>query len=209
MTPERQERLKKVAAHRQLDLTVVLENVHDPHNIGAVLRSCDSVGIPEVFILYSDPQLDADRLRLGKKSSSGARKWLKINYYTDPEDCFGKVSRRYRHILGTHLSDDAENLYDLDLTGSLALVFGNEHEGISQAALKYCHGNFLIPQMGMVRSLNISVACAVSLYEACRQRMVVGKYDRPFSEGHEALFEEYVRRHEKRSTSFSIPRKND
>jgi tRNA (guanosine-2'-O-)-methyltransferase len=90
-------------------------------------------------------------------------------------------------------------LYDLNLTESVALLFGNEHKGVSEAALTYCDGNFLIPQYGMVQSLNISVACAVSVYEALRQRKASGFYsDNPvLNETEQAeLYEQYQLRHE-------------
>ena len=199
MTPERKAKFERVIAQRQYDLTVILENVHDPHNIGAVLRSCDSVGIHEIFVLYTDTALTEENLAAGKSSSSGARKWVDVHYYTNVDKCFKAVKRKYNKVFCTHLSSDARMLYDLDLTQSMALLFGNEHDGVSEASLKYCDGNFLIPQMGMVKSLNISVACAVSLYEAARQRMEKGFYkDNPTAgdKQKKALYEEYVKRHE-------------
>ena len=199
MTPERTEKFKRVVNQRQFNLTVILENVHDPHNIGAVLRSCDSVGIHEIFVLYTDDSLTEENLVIGKRSSSGARKWVDVHYFTDAKKCFEKVKENYAHIFCTHLSKDSKNLYDLDLTQSVALLFGNEHEGVSDEALGYCDGNFLIPQMGMVKSLNISVACAVSLYEAARQRLEKGYYETNPSSNKtqkKALLEEYFRRHE-------------
>ncbi|MEL6924375.1 MAG: TrmH family RNA methyltransferase, partial [Bacteroidota bacterium] len=85
MTPERAAKFRRVIRRRQPNLTVILENVHDPHNIGAVLRSCDSVGIAEIFVLYTDPRLDVDRLELGKRSSSGARRWVDVHFYKEVE----------------------------------------------------------------------------------------------------------------------------
>ena len=155
--------MTSVAARRQPTLTVILENVHDPHNIGAVLRSCDSVGIREIFVLYTEPSLDQERIEIGKNASSGARKWIDIHLYHDVEACFAHVEQRYKNIWATHLGEQAVDLYEIDFTKSVALLFGNEHDGVSDASLKHATGNFLIPQMGMVQSLNISVACARSL----------------------------------------------
>ena len=73
---------------RQANLTVILENVHDIHNIGAVLRSCDSIGIREFYVLYSDPRLNQDELLLGKRASSGARKWVDVHFFTETKACF-------------------------------------------------------------------------------------------------------------------------
>ncbi len=210
MRPERYERIRSVVERRQGNLTVVLENVHDPHNIGAVMRSCESVGLVEIFVLYTEPELTEERLTLGKKTSAGARKWVDVNYYTDVEACFAHVRSKYDTVLGTHLGEEAVELYDLDLTRSVALVFGNEHAGISEAVLKHCDGNFIIPQMGFVQSLNISVACAVTLYEALRQRRAAGFYgpDNPTmtAEQRQALLEEYLRRHDVRSKNRTVPR---
>lgn len=200
MTPKRAERFREVVGHRQFDLTVVLENVHDPHNISAVLRSCDSVGIFRIFVLYTDPRLQAvDPMELGHKSSAGARRWVDVWYFEDPHQCFREVQKDHTQILGTHLSESAVGLHQLDLTASTALVFGNEKDGLSEETLQYCTGNFLIPQVGMVKSLNISVACAVSVYEAFRQRQVAGQYAvTDWEDGHEQLWQTYVQRHEEK-----------
>jgi len=176
MTPERAERIANAAATRQMDLCVVLENVHDPHNIGAVLRSCDSVGIQEVYILITDPQMDPGNYYLSKRASSGARKWIDSYLYTDTDKCIADIRKKYDRILGTKLNDESKSLYDFDLTGSVAIAFGNEHDGLSDAFVEYLDGNIEIPQYGMVRSLNISVACAVTLFEALRQREQKGLY---------------------------------
>jgi len=199
---ERKERLTSVASRRQPNLTVILENVHDPHNIGAVLRSCDSVGIREVFVLYTEPQLDEDRIEIGRNASSGARKWIDIHLYHDVEACFEHVKTTYEHIWATHLGEQAVDLYDIDFTASVALLFGNEHDGVSEASLAYATGNFVIPQMGMVQSLNISVACAVTLYEALRQRRQAGMYgeNNPLTEAQrQALITEYLDRHDRKN----------
>lgn len=176
MTPERTEKFEKVATRRQGNLTVLLENVHDAHNIGAVLRTCDSVGVQEIYILYTDPNLSDENIKLGKRSSAGARKWVDVHHYTDVEQCFTDLRKKYQKIYATHLSKDASSLHDLDLTESVVLLFGNEKDGVSEKTLQYVDGNFIIPQVGMVESLNISVACAVSLYEAFRQRNEKGFY---------------------------------
>lgn len=175
MTPERTAALAKALAKRQQDITIVLENVFDPHNISAVMRTCDSVGIQEIFILNSKiPR----HKKWGFKSSSGAKKWLTVHEFEQFESCVEALRKRYDRILTTHLSDDAVNLYQVDFTGSIALVFGNEHGGVSQEMVAASDGNFIIPQVGIIKSLNISVACAVTLYEAYRQKTLAGHYDR-------------------------------
>ena len=174
MTPERRARLMSVLNKRQNDLTVVLENVFDPHNISAVMRTCDAVGIQEIYVLNTKiPR----HKKWGAKSSSSAAKWLTIHQFTDAQACFDELRKKYQRILTTHLSSDAIHLYDIDFTGSLALVFGNEHSGVSDEIRAMADGNFIIPQVGIIRSLNISVACAVTLYEAHRQKRLAGHYD--------------------------------
>ena len=176
MTPERRDRLLSVLNKRQNDLTVVLENVFDPHNISAVMRTCDAVGIQEIYILNTKiPR----HKKWGFKSSSSAKKWLTVHQYENAETCFSSLRERYSSILTTHLSDDAVSLYQVDFTKSIALIFGNEHNGVSDEIRTLADGNFVIPQAGIIQSLNISVACAVTLYEAYRQKEIAGHYKQP------------------------------
>ena len=174
MTPERYQRLMQVLNKRQNNLAVVLENVFDPHNISAVMRSCDAVGIQDVYVLNSKI---ARHKKWGAKSSSSAAKWLTVHQFTDADTCITEIRRKYGKILTTHLSSDATDIYDMDLTQSVALVFGNEHAGVSDEIRALSDGNFIIPQVGIIKSLNISVACAVTIYEAYRQKKRAGHYD--------------------------------
>lgn len=174
MTPERKEKLLRVLQHRQPDLAVVMENVHDPHNIAAVMRTCDAVGIQDIYILNTTIP---PHTHFGSKSSSSAAKWLTVHQFDDAAACFDVLRKQYHRILTTHLSADAVSVYDIDFTGSIALVFGNEHSGVSEEIRKLADGNFIIPQMGIIQSLNVSVACAVCVYEAYRQRKMAGQYD--------------------------------
>jgi tRNA (guanosine-2'-O-)-methyltransferase len=176
MTPERYERLTNVLNKRQPDLTVVLENVFDPHNISAVMRTCDAIGMQDIFVLNN--KIPPHR-KWGAKSSSSAAKWLTIHQYTDANECFAELRKRYKKIYATHLSTDAVGLHELNLTEPVALIFGNEHSGVSEEIVAMADGNFIIPQVGIIKSLNISVACAVTLYEAYRQKKNAGHYDAP------------------------------
>jgi tRNA (guanosine-2'-O-)-methyltransferase len=211
MRPERLEKFKKVVARRQPDLTVILENVHDQHNIGAVMRTCDSVGIFEIFVLQTHPELQFSNLTLGKRTSAGTRKWVDVRYFTDRQKCFQTLRKKYYHVFATHLDAEAKSLHDLDLTAPTALLFGNEHDGVTPETLALCDGNFIIPQVGMVQSLNISVACAVSLYEAYRQRNEKGMYeDQTNMDEHqqEQLLKLYLDRHDTKARMKFIPRDN-
>lgn len=196
LTEKRIERLKSVVAKRQFDLTVVLENIHDPHNIAAVLRSCDAIGISEIYVIITDPRINLAKYEAkNNNASSGSQKWVQIHLFTDVNTAVTALRQKYTHILGTHLDSDARSLYDLDLTQSTALVFGNEHEGITKELLEQLDGNFIIPQFGMVQSLNISVACAVSVFEASRQRQEKGAYQGDnWTDAHQELYEKYVRK---------------
>ncbi|HLX93771.1 MAG TPA: RNA methyltransferase [Puia sp.] len=190
MTPEREERLRSVLACRQTNITVVLENVFDPHNISAVMRTCDAVGIAELYVLNTKiPK----HKKWGTKSSSSAQKWLKIYQFTNASDCLSHLRKKYERVLATHLDSAATGLYELDLTGSIALVFGNEHDGVSAEIMNLADGNFIIPQVGIIRSLNISVACAVTLYEAYRQKKLKNAYDVPSlgEQEYQALWKEW------------------
>ncbi len=175
MTPERKEKLTQVLSARQPDLTIVLENVFDPHNISAVMRTCDAVGVQEIYILTN--RIPRHK-KWGARSSSSAAKWLTVFQFEDVEECFQALRKKYSRIYTTHLSSDAASLHELNLTEPVALVFGNEHSGVSDEIRALADGNFIIPQVGIIRSLNISVACAVTLYEAFRQKNNAGHYQR-------------------------------
>ena len=174
MTQERTERLNNVIAKRQPGLTIVLENVSDPHNISAVMRTCDAVGVQDIYILNTAIGLHE---AWSAKTSSGAAKWLTVHQFTDAGECFKALRKNFSKIFTTHLNEEAADLYELDLTETVALVFGNEHSGVSDETIAMADGNFIIPQVGIIKSLNISVACAVCLYEAYRQKNAAGHYE--------------------------------
>ena len=176
MTPEREQRITSVLNKRQGNLIIVLENVFDPHNISAVMRTCDAVGVQDIVVLNT--RIPRHK-KWGAKSSSSAANWLTIHQYDNVQECFSFLRTRADRIFATHLSSDAVSLYEMDLTARVALIFGNEHSGVSEEILPLADGNFIIPQVGIIQSLNISVACAVTLYEAYRQKRAAGHYDQP------------------------------
>jgi tRNA (guanosine-2'-O-)-methyltransferase len=176
MNEVRREKLQQVLNKRQFNITVVMENVHDPHNISAVMRTCDAVGIQDIYILNSNIP---EHKKFGAKSSSSAAKWLTIHTFSDTAACITALRKKYNKIYTTHLTDNATQLYDLNLTDSIALVFGNEHAGVSDEIRSLADGNFIIPQVGIIQSLNISVACAVTIYEAFRQKSLAHHYVQP------------------------------
>ena len=176
MSPSREIKLREAARQTQPNLTVVLENIHDPLNISAVMRTCDAVGIREIFVVYTQKYLDKRGLVLGKRTSAGTFKWIDAYIFEDLEECFKRVRMRFGRVLAAMPGPVSSSLFALDLTEPTALMFGNEDDGLSESAVALCDGFFTIPQGGFAESLNISVACAVSLYEAYRQRHLKGFY---------------------------------
>ena len=171
-TERRLTRLEQVLRHRQPDLTVVVENVHDPHNVSAVLRSCDAAGIMEVQLIYTGTEFPD----IGKKSSASAKKWIELRRFKSIEKCYDTLHEEGFRILATRLQSNALSLYEADLTQKIAIVVGNEHEGVSLEATQRADGILLIPMYGMIESLNVSVATAVILFEAVRQRIAANSY---------------------------------
>lgn len=178
-TERRKNKIVSVINARQKSLHVVLENIHDPHNVSAIFRTCDSVGVGKVSLLYNQEPFP----KIGKKSSASANKWIEKEKYKDVKSCFSKLKEEGFKIIVSSISDDSKNIYEFDLTKKTAIVFGNEHRGVSEEAIKLADEKFIIPMYGMVQSLNVSVAAAVVLYEAQRQRQLKGMYKKSeFSE---------------------------
>ncbi|RFM28058.1 TrmH family RNA methyltransferase [Deminuibacter soli] len=176
MTPERSEKLARVMAKRQENITVVLEHVEDPRNIAAIMRSCDAVGIQDIHLIHP-PQ--ARPRNWGFLSARSAEKWVTLHHYNEAETCIAELLQQQFILLTTHLGADSVPLHEVDFTRKVALVFGNERNGVSEQIRNRAQGNFNVPQVGMIQSLNISVACAVSIYEAYRQKMLAGHYNTP------------------------------
>lgn len=175
MTEKRFTKIKKVVSQRQKSLTLVLENIHDPHNASAIFRSADAVGIDRIFLLYNTNEFP----RIERITSGSAVKWIETFKFTDPKECFKVLKNEGFKIFSTHIDESGHNLslYDLDLTVKSAIVIGNEKDGVSEETKMLADANFLIPMHGMVQSLNVSVAAAVCLFEAMRQREAKGMYD--------------------------------
>jgi tRNA (guanosine-2'-O-)-methyltransferase len=171
----RVERVRSVLSKRQPDLTLVLENIHDPHNVSAIFRSCDAVGVMGVELVYTREKFP----HIGKKSSSSAYKWVAHRNHRSINECYTALREQGFMIVASRLDGASRSLYELDLTAKTAIVFGNEHRGVSDDAADRADNTFQIPMMGMIQSLNVSVAAAVCLYEALRQRLKRGIQDGP------------------------------
>lgn len=195
LTEARDALFKRVISKTQFDCTIILENVHDPHNIGAVIRSCDAVGIRKIYVIDTHQNLIDRSFYKDLSTSTGVARWIEIERYTSVEEGIQAVRSHYDQIIATHLNAESTSVYDANLTGSLAIAFGNEHQGLTDDILQHCDANILIPQMGMVQSLNISVACAVTVFELARQRILAGKYGESFvhdNADQAALYDRYV-----------------
>jgi tRNA (guanosine-2'-O-)-methyltransferase len=165
-TPRREERVRQVLARRQQDLTLVMDNIWDPHNVSAILRSCDAFGVLRVHLYYTtEPWPD-----LGKKSSASAKKWVERVRHDDPAELVSGLRGRGFQILRTGFSDTARPPWEYDLSRPTAVILGNEHRGVSPELCALVPDEVFIPMQGMVQSFNVSVAAALILYEAAGQR---------------------------------------
>ncbi len=186
-TLKSEQRIKKITnavSNRQPDLVVVLENIHDSHNVSAIVRTCDSIGVGEIFLVYSIEKFP----KIGKKSSASAYKWVKKRNFRSIDACYEVLRNNGYKIFATCLEGESKSFWEVDFTGKVAIVLGNEHRGVSEEAWKKADGNIKIPMFGMIQSLNVSVATAVILYEICRQRFIKGQYDK-----HKFTESEYTR----------------
>ena len=172
-TEKRIEKIKWVLSKRQSSLHVVIENIHDPHNVSAIFRTCDAAGIPKVSLVYNVEKFP----KIGKKSSASAYKWIEKEKFKTIEECYGQLKKEKFVIYASSLNGEAKSLYDLDFTKKSAIVLGNEHRGLSKEAEELADERFYIPMFGMVQSLNVSVSAAISIYEAVRQRLLKRMYD--------------------------------
>jgi tRNA (guanosine-2'-O-)-methyltransferase len=175
ITTERAERIRSVLAKRQRDFTLVMDNIWDPHNVSAILRSCDAFGLLRVHLYYTTEKWP----ELGKKSSASAKKWVEREGHDDAASMLAQFASAGVQVIRTGFSATARPLYDFDFTKPTAVILGNEHRGASPELVEGVAQELYIPMQGMVQSLNVSVAAAVILYEAFSQRRRAGMLDAP------------------------------
>ena len=171
MTQERHTRVRAVLEKRQPDLTVLLEHVHKPHNLSAILRSCDAVGVLEANIVALE-----GRPPTFNETSAGSDKWLPLQPHENTLAAFSSLKKRGFAVIAAHLSNTALDYRAWDYTKPTAILLGAEKWGVSEEAATLCDAHVIIPMHGMVQSLNVSVAAAVILFEAQRQRLEAGMY---------------------------------
>ena len=173
MIPRRYEKLKQVLTKRQSDLTVIIEDVHKPHNLSAIIRTCDAVGVFEVHAVNSNSELP-----IYSPVAKGSDKWVNLQTHPNLETAIAQLHQKDVKIYAAHLSDKALDYRNIDYTKPTAILMGAEKHGVSDLAANLVDGHIIIPMFGMVESLNVSVAAAVILFEAQRQRLAAGMYDR-------------------------------
>lgn len=173
MTPKRFKRIQAVLQRRQPDLTVLLEDVHKPHNLSAIIRTCDAVGVFELHAVNL-----ASELPLVSQIAQGSEKWVYLRTQSNIKIAITSLQERGFKVCAAHLSQKAVDYRNLDYTKPTAILLGAEKWGVSQEAAGLVDEHIIIPLVGMVQSLNVSVAAAVILFEAQRQRLEAGYYDR-------------------------------
>ncbi|MGB5445465.1 MAG: tRNA (guanosine(18)-2'-O)-methyltransferase TrmH [Psychromonas sp.] len=172
MSPERFARITQMLNRRQPELTVCLEQVHKPHNLSAIVRTADAVGVSDVHATWEDRAM-----RLSGKSATGSQNWVTVHSHDTTSDAIAALRAQGMQIIATNLSDTAIDFRQVDYTKPTAILMGQEKHGISQEALALADQDVIIPMVGMCQSLNVSVASALILYEAQRQREIAGMYE--------------------------------
>ena len=174
MTPERFQKIKDILNKRQPDLTVVLDNVHKPHNLAAIIRSCDAVGISDIYGISSNEQ----KVGVNLKSAGGSNHWVNLHIHHSVLNVISELKQSGFSIYAANGSAKAIDYRKVDYTKPSVIVLGAELDGISPETLDMVDEEIKIPMQGMVESLNVSVANAVILFEAQRQRLQAGLYEK-------------------------------
>lgn len=173
MLSRRYERLKQVLNKRQPDLTVLAEDVHKPHNFSAIIRTCDAVGVFAVHAVNRHSDLPTY-----SQVAQGSEKWIQLQTHPDITTAIKHLQQQSYAVYAAHFSDKAIDYREVDYTKPTAVLLGTEKWGVTETAANLVDGHIIIPMLGMVQSLNVSVANAVILFEAQRQRLAAGMYDK-------------------------------
>lgn len=176
MTKERLAKVEEVLALRQPDLTVIMDGVHKPHNIAAIVRSCDAVGVMEVHMAKPRDARLGGGLGTPHATSAGSQKWVQQRRYESVIEPMQRLQAMNFQVLAANKSARAVDFRQIDFTRPTAILMGAELFGVDQEALALADQEIFIPMMGMVESFNVSVACAILLAEAQRQRLAAGHY---------------------------------
>jgi tRNA (guanosine-2'-O-)-methyltransferase len=174
MTPERYQKFRALLDRRQPDLTILTDQVHQPHNLSAIIRTCDAVGIPDIHL--TQPK---NGYRDFRGRAMGSHKYVNVHHHKSVEEGIEKLKRSGLKVFAAHFSEQAIPYSDVDYTEPVAVMLGAEKKGISKEAAELAEGHIIIPMQGIAASFNVSVAAAVILVEAQRQRLLKGCYDHP------------------------------
>jgi len=174
---KRIQRIDESLARKQPTLQIMLDNIHSSQNLSAIIRSCEGVGVLELFYATKENK----DLRIHKTISQGAHRWLERTRIEDTKKTLflKKKQKEGFHVVVTHLEEKSVSFRDIDYTKPILLVMGNEKDGVSSEVLALADEIIVIPMQGMVQSLNVSVAAAIILYEAQRQLEEAGRYNEP------------------------------
>ncbi|KJY87806.1 MULTISPECIES: tRNA (guanosine(18)-2'-O)-methyltransferase TrmH [Vibrio] len=175
MNSERYNRIQQVLKSRQADLTFCLEEVHKPNNVSAVIRTADATGIHKIHAVWPN------EMRTLSHTSAGARNWVEVETHDSIGEAVAELKSQGMQILVTNLSETAVDFREIDYTKPTAIILGSEKIGASEEAKQLADQDIIIPMIGMVQSLNVSVASAVIMYEAQRQRQEAGMYSNQVS----------------------------
>jgi tRNA (guanosine-2'-O-)-methyltransferase len=173
MSPARYARIRQLLALRQPSLTVCLEQVNKPHNVSAILRSCDAVGVHTIHAVWDKDK----KAPLRKSTAMGSQNWVKTQVHDSINQAVEHLKQQKMQVLVTNLSDTAVDFREIDYTLPTAIILGQEKTGATEEAKALADQDIMIPMVGMVQSLNVSVAAALLMYEAQRQRQTAGMYD--------------------------------
>jgi len=174
MTPERFQRLTQVLNRRQADLTVIADEVHKGRNLAAIVRTCDAVGIDRLHSIQ--PKAGYKPFR---GTALGSQKWVDICQYEALQEPVALLKEQGFKIVAADVGERTIDYRDYDYTQKTALLLGTEKAGLSDFARGQVDQAVTVPMMGMVESFNVSVACAIILAQAQRQRQLAGCYDVP------------------------------
>lgn len=180
MTQSRLTRIQQTLAYRLDDFCVMLDKVHKPHNLSAIIRTCDATGVPAVHAIETDHR----DIRAYRSSASGSEHWVDLNIHHCPTQLINQFKSEGKQILAAHLSDTAVDFRAIDYCKPTALIMGAEKWGVCEQTASQADHHIIIPMVGMVESLNVSVAAAVILFEMQRQRQLRGLYslDKPIDQ---------------------------
>ena len=174
ITERRRAKLERVLRWRQKDLTLVLANIHDPHNVSAIYRSADAFGVAALHLYYTDTAFP----ELGKKSSASARKWVESVRHRSAEELYAALKAGGHQILATSCTPESKPLGAYDFTKPTAVIMGNEHSGVPAELNSLVDGEVYIPMYGMTSPSPRPSSCRKPRASGCRRACTTARATR-------------------------------